>query len=76
LNRKDDYRIPTAHKKGGNACLDEKTLKTLRSIGTEMIKNIGRKIFTGDFNLTTISFPIKCMRPISMLHAFINSGIY
>ena len=27
----------------------------------------GRKILNGDFNLTKISFPIKCMSPESML---------
>lgn len=27
----------------------------------------GRKILNGDFNLTRISFPIKCMSPQSML---------
>lgn len=27
----------------------------------------GRKILSGDFNLTRISFPIKCMVPQSML---------
>ena len=28
---------------------------------------MGKKLLTGKFNLTTISFPIKCMCPTSML---------
>ena len=28
---------------------------------------MGRKILSGDFNLTRISFPIKCMSPQTML---------
>jgi hypothetical protein len=32
-----------------------------------MIKEIGKKIIGGDFNLTTVSFPIKAMIPKSAL---------
>jgi hypothetical protein len=39
----------------------------LRSAGKEILKNVGKKILSGKFNLTTISFPIKCMCPLSML---------
>ena len=35
---------------------------------------VGRKILSGDFNLTKISFPIKCMAPQSMLMCMIGFG--
>ena len=39
----------------------------LRSAGYDVIKSIGKKILNGDFNLTTISFPIKVMLPSTIL---------
>jgi len=43
------------------------TTTLIRSSGYEVIKQIGRKILNGDFNLTTISFPIKVMLPLTIL---------
>lgn len=40
----------------------------LRSVGKEMIKIIGRKIFSGEFNLTKISFPIRACHPKTALY--------
>lgn len=38
---------------------------------------MGKKILSGKFNLTTISFPIKCMCPKSMLEAMGTiAGVY
>jgi hypothetical protein len=31
------------------------------------MKMVGKKLFTGNFDLTKTSFPIKCMAPISTL---------
>ena len=45
----------------------------LRSTGVDLIKEIGKKIITGDFNLTTISFPIKFMIPLTILQTIANS---
>ena len=42
-------------------------LARLRSAGTELLKSFGKKIMSGDFNLTAISFPIKCMSHKSLL---------
>jgi len=42
-------------------------MKKLRSAATEVVKMIGKKIFSGKMDLTRISFPIKCMAPISTL---------
>ena len=32
-----------------------------------MLKQVGKKLMNGNFNLTSISFPIKCMGPQSLL---------
>lgn len=39
----------------------------MRSAGTEIVKMVGKKLFSGNTDLTKISFPIKCMAPISTL---------
>jgi hypothetical protein len=64
---RDDYKSPNTYKKGGFILKDEIILDRLRSSASEVIKLIGRKFITGDFNLTTISFPIKCMSAKSIL---------
>lgn len=38
-----------------------------RTAGKEIIKSVGKQILTGNFNLTNISFPIKCMQHQSIL---------
>ena len=48
---------------------DAELQSRLRSAGKEILKTVGKKILSGKFNLTTISFPIKCMCPKSILHA-------
>ena len=70
---KDNYRIPEAGPKGGIPLADTKVQAQLRTVGKEVIKTIGRKVLQGDFNLTTISFPIKCMMPNTSLHNTIKS---
>lgn len=65
--RNDDYKTEKAYKKGGFALTDKTIVKRLRSSGTEVVKMIGQRIFSGNFNLTTISFPIKCMCAQSIL---------
>jgi hypothetical protein len=46
---------------------DPELSSRLRSAGKEILKSVGKKILSGKFNLTTISFPIKCMCPLSIL---------
>lgn len=58
---KDDYRDKDAGYYGGFQLLDSELCSRLRSAGKEILKTVGKKILTGSFNLTTISFPIKCM---------------
>lgn len=47
--------------------LDNELSARLRSAGKEILKAVGKKILSGKFNLTTISFPIKCMCSHSIL---------
>jgi len=61
------HRCPTAGYYGGFACTDTVLMKRLRSAATEIVKMVGKKLFSGKTDLTKISFPIKCMAPISTL---------
>ena len=64
----DDFKSDAAYVKyGGFALRDKELLGRLRSSGTEVIKMVGKKIFSGKFNLTQISFPIKCMQAKSII---------
>eukprot|EP01022_Parablepharisma_sp_SALTPOND_P008166 TRINITY_DN135305_c0_g1_i1.p2 TRINITY_DN135305_c0_g1~~TRINITY_DN135305_c0_g1_i1.p2 ORF type:complete len:549 (+),score=77.91 TRINITY_DN135305_c0_g1_i1:2783-4429(+) len=71
---KDEYRVPPADETGGLPLVDPKVLETLRGVAKEYLKQFFGRIFSGNFNLTTISFPIKCMRPISVLETFALGG--
>ena len=74
---KDDYRDPTAGYYGGFALTDSDITSRLRSAGKEILKSVGKKILSGQFNLTTISFPIKCMCPKSILETMATiAGVY
>lgn len=66
-NYKDDYRAPDAGYYGGFDLKDPELSSRLRSAGKEILKSVGKKILSGKFNLTTISFPIKCMCPLTIL---------
>ena len=64
----DSFRHELAYSKGGKICGDPTVVNKIRSIGKEMIKLIGKKIISGDLNLTRISFPIKAMVPKTALY--------
>ena len=70
----DEYRPLYANvDEGGFDFASEKTLGILRGIGWDLIKQIGKKIISGDFNLTTVTIiPIKVMVPISILQHVCN----
>lgn len=53
-----DFRHSSGYKNGGVMCVDKELVNKLRNIGKQMIKEIGRKIISGNFNLTTVSFPV------------------
>ncbi len=67
ISLNDDYRVPEAYKKGGFGLTDEVTLGKYRSAAKHMIALVGKKILTGHFNLTTVSFPIRCMQHQTIL---------
>jgi len=48
-------------------CLDYNSISSIRGVGWDLIKQVGKKIISGDFNLTKISIPIKVMMPLSIL---------
>ena len=62
-----DHRHELGHSKGGKVCGNKSQVEKIRSIGKEMIKLIGKKLISGDLNLTRISFPIKAMVPKTAL---------
>lgn len=73
-NLKDEYRPENANKSTGGIDLNNKEITSLiRSTGYEIIKQIGKKIISGDFNLTTVSFPIKVMLPLTILQTIAKS---
>lgn len=69
----DEYRPPFANTYyGGVDFGDAKTTGIIRGIGWDLVKQIGQKILSGDFNLTTVTIPIKVMVPISILQHICN----
>lgn len=73
IKERDDYRVPVGYKSGGIGLYDEATLSKLRSVAKEIVKELGRKILSGDFNLTRVSFPIKCMQAYTALHSALKT---
>ena len=62
-----DYKAEDAGYYGGFECKDKALLSKQRSAATEIVKMVGKKLFSGSSDLTKISFPIKCMTSISTL---------
>lgn len=52
LKNKDEQRTFDAHNSGGKFCNDKGIIANTRSVGKFIIGEIGRKIISGDFNLT------------------------
>jgi hypothetical protein len=53
--------MPDAYKDGGFALTDKAYISKFRSAGKDLIKQVGKQIITGKFNLTTVSLPIRVM---------------
>ena len=51
-------------------------LERYRTAVKDIIKQVGRSIFTGRFNLGSVSFPIKCMSPESILPIIATMSIH
>lgn len=65
----DDYRLKEGtHKDGGFPLDDAEVLSKYRQALKDVVKQIGRSIFSGKFNLASISFPIRCMSHHSLLY--------
>ena len=73
IQPKDDYRVGCSHKSGGLSLLDQTIVSKIRSVGTEILKQLGKKLLSGNFNLTQVSFPIRCMQASTALHTTLNS---
>ena len=63
----DDKKCENAGYYGGFQLTDAETTSRLRGAAKELIVMAGKKILNGEFNLTKISFPIKCMCPKTLL---------
>lgn len=72
----DDYRPSDVHKDGGFALDDKEVLDKYRSALKDLIKQIGRMLLSGSFELYKVSFPIKAMSPKSILYAVSQCAIY
>jgi len=70
---KDEFRPKYASKSGGIDLNNKELTSFIRGTGVEVIKQIGKKIISGDFNLTTVSFPIKVMLPMTILQVIAKS---
>lgn len=73
INNHDDTRVAHAHVKGGLIGKESMT-KKYRHIAREIIGIVGKKILSGNFNLSTVSFPIKAMIGESALEKYSYSG--
>lgn len=73
ITSREESRAECAHKEGGKECRDKKIKECLRDIGKDIIKEIGRKILSGSFNLTQVSFPIRAMIPKTILEKALYS---
>ena len=62
-----DHRDEDAGYYGGFQLLDQEITTRLRGAAKELLFMAGKKILNGEFNLTRISFPIKCMCSMSVL---------
>lgn len=60
-------RYPYSYKNGGKIAENEKVIDKLRTIAKGVVIAIGKKLLSGEFNLTTVSFPIRAMLPKSVL---------
>lgn len=75
MKRLDEFREEAAYKKGGKLLVDSKVKSKIRSLGKEIIKDIGKKLLTGKFNLTKVAFPIKCSIPKTALESIIHGSL-
>lgn len=63
----DDHRCPDASSSGGFQITEPELQTKLKSAMKEVFVMAGKKILNGQFDLTKMSFPIKCMCPKTIL---------
>jgi hypothetical protein len=76
IDRDDNYRHPEASKDGGFPFVDAELLSRYRAAFKDIVKSIGRQIFSGKFDLSRCSFPIKCMAPTTLLMLIATMGMH
>ena len=64
----DEYRDPEAAKDGGFPFTDAELIARYRNAFKDVVKQVGRQIFSGKFDLSKCTFPIKCMAPVTLLN--------
>lgn len=69
----DEERPKEANYYGGIDFHDSEITSLIRSSATDILKQIGKKLMSGDFNLTIVSFPIKVMIPYTILQTIARS---
>ena len=72
----DDFRHPDSHKDGGFPLNDAAVIGKYRNAFKDIVKQLGRTIFSGKFNIGSVSFPISCMSPNSILYLIATMSIH
>ena len=72
--KSDDYRSAVGHSDGGFALTDKQVISKFRGAFKSLVGQIGSQIMKGDFNLTTVSLPIKAMDHNSILQTIATMG--
>jgi len=65
--RSDNYRPSDVAKNGGFDLDDPETVAKYRGAAKDLVKQVGRQLLSGKFELYKVSFPIKCMSSASIL---------
>ncbi|KAK9792709.1 hypothetical protein WJX73_008944 [Symbiochloris irregularis] len=67
---------PEAHEEGGIAFTNKELLDQQRGAIMEIVKDMGRKLLTGNLNLINMSLPVKMFEPRSYLEKLADVWVY
>ena len=73
---RDDFRHPDAHKDGGFPLNDAAVIANYRNAFKDIVKQLGKTIFSGKFNIGSVSFPISCMSHQSIIYLIATMSIH
>lgn len=76
VNRSDDYRALDVARDGGFNLDDAVLLAKYRSAMKDLLKQVGRMLLSGKFELYKVSFPIKAMYHKSILYAVSKLAVH